>query len=235
MLIGFSTGAVAFGDFERALKLLEPTDATAVELSAMRSVELPDLLNALPSRLKMLNERYRYISFHAPIDFNDERHTVLQLSLVAEMGINVVVHPDTLNDIKLWRALGSRLCIENMDTRKSTGRTVAELGHFFDVLPCSKLCFDIEHARDVDPTMTEATRILTMFGNRLVHVHLNGRKSSGKRFNDFFPTGQAEAFGEALSKLPLIIESIVDESKIAATIVDAGKVLHHPCNLAKSS
>lgn len=39
----------------------------------------------------------------------------------------LIVHPELLRTPSLWRTLGSRLCLENMDNRKTTGRTVAEM------------------------------------------------------------------------------------------------------------
>jgi hypothetical protein len=45
-LHGFSTGALALRDFRRALRLLRGVDADAVELSALRETELPDLMQA---------------------------------------------------------------------------------------------------------------------------------------------------------------------------------------------
>jgi len=66
-LIGFSTGAVALGDFEHALALLESTSMNAVELSALRLRELPRLIAALP-RINL--GQYAYISLHAPSRFS---------------------------------------------------------------------------------------------------------------------------------------------------------------------
>lgn len=43
-LFGFSTGALALGDFKKALKMLEGIDVDAIELSALRVHELPSLL-----------------------------------------------------------------------------------------------------------------------------------------------------------------------------------------------
>jgi hypothetical protein len=43
-LFGFSTGALAPGDFRRALELLRGVDADAVELSTLREQELPSLM-----------------------------------------------------------------------------------------------------------------------------------------------------------------------------------------------
>lgn len=236
--VGFSTGALAFGDFSRALKLLEPTRANAVELSALRSVELPELLSELPSRFKKLNERYQYISIHAPTDFKDERGVVEQLAYVADMGLNVVVHPDTISDTRSWRELGSRLCLENMDSRKPTGRTAEELYSFFDDLPQAKLCFDIAHARQVDPTMTVAARILSKFGARLVQVHLSELNSKGKHFAMSFAAKRAyEPFAAVLSTVPVILESVVNETEITTEIDEAEKILQYRPDtmLAKSS
>jgi hypothetical protein len=228
MMVGFSTGALAFGDFARALELLEPTRANAVELSALRCVELPQLLNALPSRLQKLNERYRYISLHAPTDFQDERGVVRDLAYAADMGLNVIVHPDTIRDVSLWRELGSRLCLENMDSRKPTGRTAEELNRFFVDLPEAKLCFDIAHARQVDPTMTDATRILSEFGDRLVQAHLSEINSKGKHFAMSYGAKRAfEIFAAALLQVPVILESVVSEAEIAAEIDETEKILNY--------
>ena len=47
--IGFSTGALALGDFRSALAMLVPHSVKAVELSALRDKELMPLMAALPS------------------------------------------------------------------------------------------------------------------------------------------------------------------------------------------
>src|SRR4051794_1997340 len=70
-------------------------------------------------------------------------------------GYPVVVHPDVIFDRPRWRVLGEALFIENMDKRKPVGRTVEELQEFFRDLPAARFCFDIGHARQVDPSMTE--------------------------------------------------------------------------------
>jgi hypothetical protein len=226
LTVGFSTGALAFDDFERALRLLDPTRANAVELSALRSVELPSLLKALPWLFEELKKRYRYIGFHSPTDFKDERGLVDLLIYIADMGLNVVAHPDTICDRLPWRELGSRLCLENMDSRKATGRTSEELYGFFNDLPQAKLCFDIAHARQVDPTMTEATRILSDFGDRLAQVHLSEVNSKGGHFAMSFAAKRAyEPFGDVLAKVPVILESVVSESKITLEIAEAEKIL----------
>lgn len=228
LVVGFSTGALALGDFELGLRLLEDKSANAVELSALRVSELPLLLAKLPERVESLQARYQYISFHAPSDFRDERGIVGQLAQVAELGWNIIVHPDTIREVEVWRELGSLICLENMDSRKATGRTAEELAAFFAKLPDAKLCFDIAHARQVDPTMTEAARILSDFGALLAEVHLSEVDGRGKHFPMSYGAKRAyEQFSDVLSQVPNILESIVSEDRIELEIEAARRTLTH--------
>ncbi len=225
MLVGFSTGAVAYQDFDKALRLLDNTQANAVELSALRIKELEPLLSALPSRLEQLRQRYDYISFHAPTKFDDEAALVERLMFVANMGLNIIVHPDTIIDPTTWRVLGERLCLENMDSRKPGGRTVGELREIFNELPGARLCFDIAHARQVDSSMTEGFLILKAFHERLVQVHLSEINSLGTHFPMSFAAKLAyEPFAELLKDVPIIIESVVNEDQIITELEEGWKV-----------
>ena len=61
--IGFSTGALALGDFDKGLALMADRHTSVIELSALREEELPALMGAL-DRLHLYG--YRYVSVHAP-------------------------------------------------------------------------------------------------------------------------------------------------------------------------
>ena len=61
--MGFSTGALAQGDFHLALRMLADQPTTAVELSALRAHELLPLSQALPT---LDLSRFAYVSVHAP-------------------------------------------------------------------------------------------------------------------------------------------------------------------------
>lgn len=225
-VVGFSTGAIALGDFRHALAVLEETKADAVELSALRHFELPGLLDALPGCLEGLRRRFRYVSVHAPTDFSDERYVTDQLVRVAELKCNIVVHPDTISDGSLWRKLGSLVCLENLDSRRKTGRTAKELLPFFDQIPDAQLCFDIAHAREVDPTMTVAAGILSELGERLAQVHLSEVNGKGKHFAISFGAELAyEPFSARLSRVPVILELMITEEKIDAEIRKARLLL----------
>jgi hypothetical protein len=58
-------------------------------------------------------------------------------------------------------------------SQETAGRTAEELSQMFVKLPEARLCFDIGHARQTDPTMMEACKILNVFRERLCKVHVS--------------------------------------------------------------
>jgi sugar phosphate isomerase/epimerase len=78
-----------------------------------------------------------------------------------------------MDDPGVFRRLGTRLVLENMDGRKSSGRTAHELDLVFEQLPDAGFCFDIAHACSVDPSMGVATDLLDRFRSRLRQVHVS--------------------------------------------------------------
>ena len=172
-LFGFSTGALALGDFRRALELLKGVDADAVELSALREKELPDLMQAA-GELDL--SQFEYVAVHAPsrLAAMTEVEASNRLLPCIDRGWNVVLHPDVVHDFGCWRPFGPRLCIENMDKRKATGRDTDELRRFFEELPEASLCLDLAHARQIDTTFSVARAILSEYGgDRLAQIHLS--------------------------------------------------------------
>jgi hypothetical protein len=208
--IGFSTGALAKGDFVRGLEVQRHSGrVNAVELSALRDHELPALVNALPS---LDLQDFAYVSFHAPSKLQTlEEEAVFNLLLQLPEPAPIVAHPEILRTPSLWRRLGQRLCIENMDHRKTTGRTPGELRELFDLFPDASFCLDLGHARQIDPTMASALRMLREFGDRLRQVHVSEVGSRGEHL----PLGATArlSFGQVAHRLPpncpLIIESVI--------------------------
>ena len=211
--IGFSTGAIAKGDFHRALDVMAPFRLPAVELSALRLCELPRLAEAA-SELNL--SEYRYVSAHAPSSFPaaDERRVVLLLRGLADRGWPIVVHPDVIFTDALWTEFGNKLLIENNDKRKPVGRTARELRALFARFPKAGLCFDIGHARQVDPTMNEAYLILQVEAN-LSEVHISEVSS----FSRHEPLSSAAV--EASRRIadlvpehvPVILETLIDQGQ----------------------
>ena len=73
----------------------------------------------------------------------------------------------------LYRPLGRKLVLENMDARKEDGRSVDELAGWFAELPEAGFCFDIAHAWSIDETMAAGSELLDAFRSRLRHLHVS--------------------------------------------------------------
>lgn len=225
--IGYSTGTLAEGRFRQGIAMLNGQQAEAIELSALREGELVPLIRELDA-LEL--DQFSYISFHAPskLEHMTEAELADKLSAVHERKWPIVIHPDVLTDFDLWLPFGDILCIENMDSRKSTGRTADELAEIFECLPEASLCFDIAHAHQVDPTMNEAAEILTRFCPRIKQLHLSYVNSKSehepiryelisalKRIEDLLP-----------KNVPVILETPVSEQDtVAASIAKARELL----------
>ncbi len=231
--IGFSTGALARGDFRAALRMLAEKRCSAVELSALRQSELAPLVEQLGG---LDLGQFEYVSFHAPSSMEPSfEATALQLlERVAHRGWPIIVHPDAMHTRQEWMRLGNRLCIENMDKRKPVGQTASDLAEIFKDLPNASFCFDIGHARQVDPTMSEASAILRRFGGRIQQVHVSEVNTQSK--HDPINLESILAFQKVapliLPEIPVILESRVEESEIEQEIQSALSALNTADQLA---
>lgn len=212
--IGFSTGALAKSDFRLALSRLREFQISVVELSALRIEELDPLVEALDD---LDLDAFELVSFHAPSRFldADEMHVVDQLHKVISRKIPVVVHPDVIRTPDAWTRFGSMLLLENMDKRKPGGRTARDLARLFERFPDAGFCFDVGHARQVDPTMTEAQMILAGFVDRLREVHVSEVNTSSR--HDPISVYAMSAFRSVSSLIPdyvpIVLETLIDEGQ----------------------
>jgi hypothetical protein len=217
--IGFSTGALAKGDFARGVDLQRGvTGISAIELSALRDHELPLLAAAIPS---LDLQPFDCLSVHAP----SRLHTLSEeeaFALLAALPPSwpIVAHPELLRTPALWRQLGERLCIENMDDRKAGGRTVGELRDLFALYPAATFCLDLGHARQVDPSMTGALAMLEELAGRLRQLHVShvGQRGEHLPLSADAATAFAQLAPHVPEGVPLIIESVVAPEEIAAEV-----------------
>jgi hypothetical protein len=211
---GFSTGALALGDFKKALEMLAGQSVDAVELSALRDHELPALM-AEASNLDL--SAYSYVSIHAPSKFSSlsERAAADLLEPCIERGWPIVLHPDAIRDAGSWDRFGELLCLENMDKRKPVGRTAAELTPWFERFPKACFCLDLGHARQVDPSLTIAHDLVNRFGTRLKQIHLSELDHQSRHVA--LSVGTVSAVRELASRLrpvAVILESVVAYAEI---------------------
>jgi len=211
MTYGFSTGALALGELARGLDLVRGAELKAVELSALRERELEPFLRSLAT---LDLSGFEFVSVHAPSRFAGYETEALAAERLLEVLPDdwpVVLHPDASRDLSLWSRFGERLLVENMDKRKRTGRSAEELSDVFDRLPQARLCFDIAHARQVDPSMLEAWRILDRFGGRVGQVHISELNTASSHCR--ISNAAIRAFGQVARLIPpqtpIILESLM--------------------------
>jgi hypothetical protein len=205
-----------------AFNMMRNKPLQAVELSALRQHELEPLV-ALIDQLDL--GQFRYISFHAPslLEPDFEPRAIELLHSVFRRGWPIVVHPDAMHRPQDWAPFGSLLLIENMDKRKPIGQTASDLIGIFNQLPDAMLCLDLGHARQVDPTMSEAAAILTLLKNRLRQLHVSEVNTQSK--HDRLTLETIMGFQRVASlvppEIPVILESRVPESGIEAEVQNA--------------
>ena len=197
------------------LRCSQARTSTPWNFSALRENELEPMIQGL-GELDL--SQFSYIAVHAPSAFKaeDEEEITDKLAALAEARKwPIVLHPDAVHNALLWRKLGHFLCIENMDKRKSVGRTADELSAIFEKFPEASFCFDIGHARQVDATMTESYLILKRFGNRLQQVHVSEVSTRSK--HDPLSMTSILAFREVADLIPPdvpLIETPVAEDRL---------------------
>jgi len=206
--IGISTGVftAARGDWPALVGAACKVSTFAVELSALSGDELPGLVRYLLRKPRL---PFRYVSVHAPVKHQglEESALVQQLAEIPVWVRSIVTHPDGISEAGAFKLLGTRLVLENMDDRKTTGRIAGELETFFEELPDGGFCLDVAHAWSIDPTMAVAHELLDHFRSRLRHVHL-----SSLRGGHHVPVAPADEslFAEVLDRccdVPWILEA----------------------------
>jgi len=209
LAVGASTGYMSAHrrDWDALARMAADESLGAVELSALSEPELPGLVEWLDAGPSL---PFRWVAAHAPTKARamPETDLVAILARLAQHVEAVVVHPDTMGAAALYRSLGPKLAVENMDTRKAVGQRADQLHGIFDELPEARLCFDIAHAGAVDRSMAEGERILEQFGARLSHVHISSLDESSHHVS--LTEDDEERFGALLDRcrdVPWILEA----------------------------
>jgi hypothetical protein len=215
--IGFSTGALALGKFDIALDMLKNKNVNAIELSALRTSELKTLVESFDNLdLSM----YEYISFHAPKDFSkeNEKEIVLLLDKIADKNINIIIHPYAIFDFDNWSHFKDLICVENMD-KSSFGKYFEDLCYIFNKLKNASFCFDFGHAYQIDPTLSEAKRMLNSFKDRLKQIHMSYISSNNNHYEmNFYSCNALKSINKLIPNVPIILETPIKESKINSEI-----------------
>jgi hypothetical protein len=166
--VGFSTGALAAGDVDAGVTLARRLAPGIIELSALDEAELDSV--ELAARAQRLTGTWSRISVHGPAKNRALPEDVL-VTRMAGLRLDVVMHPDVLEDVCAWQPLGSRLLIENNDERKSFGGSVADLDALFLAVPDARLCLDVSHALSVGG-LAHVRTLASRYASRLAQMHV---------------------------------------------------------------
>lgn len=181
--VGFSTGALYPGDVAKAIKLLNKTSATALEVSLLKVRELEGIEDVLDDADL---SQFQYLSFHAPIDCTPENVEAVadrlsDLTAVYHEFAHVVVHPGLLAQTWLSR---SHVILENMDARTPEYSTWGGLRDFERANPGRKntegYCIDLAHAMNADPQGYVWQHLLREGGTQIREFHVSALSEVGK-------------------------------------------------------
>lgn len=233
MLYGFSTGALARGDFDSALRMLAPYELEAVEISALRLTELGSVVEAIPRLCS--RERFRHVTVHAPskFDASEEGPIASALASVLPLVDGVILHAESFHDPSIWRAFGGKVLVENADIRKRRGRTAAEMEHILAMLPEARVCLDLAHAHQVDFSLTETRRMLRAFGDRIGQIHLSQLDHACR--HEPLTYGIVDVFHTLTPQLPdtaVILETCVTADRIGHQLALARRAMERRADRA---
>lgn len=189
MIIGYSTGAIEGKNLLEKVKLIKAAGCKAIELSALRMWELPELeLNLTQEVCDLISSSFSYVSVHLPKEtlcVSDEvcvGNCITAIDYLLPVN-SFVMHPDGIINFPSWKLMGPKLVIENMDRRSAFGKTHESLNLIFKaLLPEAGFCLDVAHAYDSNwyprediksPVQLDQDRKFH-FQDRLRQVHLSG-------------------------------------------------------------
>ena len=221
LLLGFSTGVFkdeTLSVYDR-LREFAKVACSIIELGFVQIHRFEKFdPEERPQEFVDLLAQYKYVSLHAPKCTYDKTaetakvfekinkvHKLRQLDLV-------IFHPDTIVDFELFNNLPFPVAFENMDKRKTFGRTVEDIQNVLAKNPTFKMVLDVNHVFTNDPTMKLAEDFLASLGDRIAEIHLSGYT----KLHDPIYISKQDFIAKPIINLekPIIVESDLDPSEV---------------------
>lgn len=160
---------------------------------------------------------FEYISLHAPVyayQKDEKSHVLLsKLNIVCEKYKikNLVFHVDQVKDWAVFADYQTLpVSIENMDDRKSFGRSLEDIRSILDKYAFN-LTLDLQHCFVNDPTLHLAEQFQDLYRDRIVEYHISGYEKNFLHY-PLFKTRQDEIIDSLkYADKPIIIESTFDK------------------------
>jgi hypothetical protein len=102
----------------------------------------------------------------------------------------------------------------------------------YEHLPEAGFCFDVGHARQIDPSMAEASALLRGLSGRLRQVHISEVNTASR--HDPISLNAVQAFQRVAryipDHVPIILETLIDagQSTVEAEVARAREALETP-------
>lgn len=187
--LGYSLGAGPNPkhSIKERIKILSSVETHGVELGYVVGSRLEEKLDA--EDIQEL-KKFQYLSIHAPAILNDSNkkewirypsneaeETLEKIIKIAKVtnADSILFHPDLIDDFAwLNKKIGNLLAIENMDAKKSFGKSVEDLKKIFSQAHDAKWVCDVNHIYTIDRSMKLAEAFHSAFQDRICHYHLSG-------------------------------------------------------------
>lgn len=194
------------------IQLFVDCGCTAIEVNFHHAKEADLLENIIESV-----RDFQYISIHSPVDirYSNNAETKRVLKKIEELYLKlnaklVVIHPDLVDDWRIFDDIKINWAIENMDDRKEHFKDLADLQIFFNQHSSWYLVLDVGHCNSNDKSMILVHDLIIEFKDRIREIHLSGYKIFHEPLNQ---TGQVEIIKSCNElDVPIIIESTFEIS-----------------------
>ncbi len=161
---------------------------------------------------------FNYVSLHAPTFNYGGPGTERILEKVARLHANlsftvVIVHPDTITNIDVFKNCGFPVALENMDNRKTSCQTPDELLALLSKNDDLSFVLDVNHVYSNDKSMKLADEFYERLGDRISEIHLSGYAGYHE---PLYETQQTEILEHVRTvNTPIIVEGILTPETIA--------------------
>ena len=185
--------------------------ANAIELSVIDSSNL----EKLETLSKYVLKPFAFRSIHMPTNIyyknnKDTKELLKRIEYISRnLNIsNVVLHPDTIQSLKIFEEYDVPFSIENMDRRKKFGKDINEIRYILENTNF-RFVLDINHIYTIDKSLKLAEHFIEEFMDKIVEIHLSGCENYSHVA--LLKTKQKELIEKIKSlNKPIIIESVFD-------------------------
>lgn len=187
----------------RCINAFQKLDIDGIELTLGRTTWVPRINEEHRAYLKTL----KHVSIHSPFglayidNWDIKEHITLLKELYDSIGAkNIVVHPDQIEDYKLFA--GMQYSTENLPPRKYVPHE--EFDTLFTQFPELKLTLDVGHALRKSPE--ELEQLITKYKDKVVQIHFHDFRS-GEDHQPFHTTDNPAKYAAVKQfSVPIVIE-----------------------------